>query len=74
MVHIWYVTFEVPRRGVLPERRSPRTTRTFATETDAKNFARAKLNEGLTIFAGTLNPYLPKLVVPSDSIHAWLES
>ena len=31
-------------------------TRTFETVTEAKNFAQTKLDEGLTVFAGTLNP------------------
>ena len=38
MKHAWYVTFEVPRRGTLIRRRSPRSTRTFETETEAKNY------------------------------------
>jgi len=51
----WYVTFEVQRRGVLPRQRSPRETKTFATEHEAKLFARAKRDEGLSVFAGTIN-------------------
>ena len=68
----WYVTFESRPRGVLPKRRSPRETRTFATEGDAKNFARSKLDEGLVVFAGTINPYLPRRLVPSSHVHMWL--
>ena len=49
MSHTWFVTFEVQRRGVLPERRSPRATVTFETEAEAKGFARTKLNEGLVM-------------------------
>ena len=49
-------------------------TRTFETEIEAKNFARRKLDEGLTVFAGTINPYLPRQVIPSGSIAHWLES
>jgi hypothetical protein len=52
----WYVTFEVDKRGMLPKRRSPRGTETFATEAEAKRFARSKFDEGLIVFAGTLNP------------------
>jgi hypothetical protein len=40
---------------------------------EAKNFARSKLDEGLTVFAGTINPYLPRQVIPSGSIAHWLE-
>jgi len=71
--HIWYVTFEVRRRGVLPERRDPRMTRTFATETEAQKFARSKLDEGLTIYAGTINPYSPRKLIPSHKILSWLK-
>jgi hypothetical protein len=52
---------------------SPRVTRTFETEIEAKNFARAKFNEGLVVYAGTLNPYLPKQLIPSSTIPLWLE-
>ena len=68
----WYVTFEVRKRGILPKQRSPRETKTFATEAEAKNFARSKLEEGLSVFAGTINPHSPKRVVPSSQIYAWL--
>lgn len=68
----WYVTFEVRKRGILPKQRSPRETRTFSTEAQAKIFARSKLDEGLTVFAGTINPHSPKRLVPSSHIYAWL--
>jgi hypothetical protein len=58
----WWITF----RAIL----SPRT---FENETDAKNFARAKFNEGLIVYAGTTNPYSPREVIPSSSIPLWLE-
>jgi hypothetical protein len=48
-------------------------TRTFDTETDAKNFARAKFNEGLVVFAGTINPYTPRQLISSGSIPSWLK-
>jgi hypothetical protein len=69
---IWYVTFEIRKSGILPKQRSPRETRTFVTEGEAKIFARSKLEEGLTVFAGTINPHLPKRLVPSSQIYAWL--
>jgi hypothetical protein len=73
MPHARCVTFEVQKHGLLPKRRSPRVTRTFETEIEAKNFARAKFNEASVVFAGTLNPYLPKQLIPSSSISLWLE-
>jgi hypothetical protein len=69
---IWYVTFEIRKRGILPKQRSPRETRTFVTEDEAKIFARSKLEEGLTVFAGTINPHFPKRLVPSSQVYAWL--
>jgi hypothetical protein len=72
MIPTWYVTVEVQRRGILPRQRSPRETKTFATEHEAKLFARAKRDEGLSIFAGTINPHLPKRLIPASGINAWL--
>jgi len=72
MANIWYVTFEVPNRAALPKRRSPRETRTFATEKEAQAFARERFNEGLVVHAGTINPYVPKQIIPSSSISTWL--
>jgi hypothetical protein len=72
MTPTWYVTFEVRKRGTLPKQRSPRETRTFATEAEAKAFARAKLDEGLAVFAGTINPSVPRQLIPSARIQAWL--
>ena len=69
---IWYVTSEVRQRGSLPRQRSPRETRTFATEAEAKIFARSKLDEGLVVYAGTINPHTPKRLVPSSQIDSWL--
>jgi hypothetical protein len=69
----WYVTFEVKQRGSLPRRRSPRATRTFQTEAEAKNFARAQFNQGLIVFAGTINPYEPRQIIPSSKISFWLD-
>ena len=73
MTPTWYVTFEL-KRGVLPKRRSPRETKRFATEAEAKAFTRLMLEEGLAVFAGTINPHLPKRLIPSSDIHAWLEN
>jgi hypothetical protein len=73
MPYTWYVTFEVHKRGALPRRRSPRATKVFETETEAKNFARAKFNEGLIVYAGTINPHSPRQAIPSSRIPLWLE-
>ena len=72
MTPTWYVTFEVRKRGTLPKQRSPRETRLFATEAEAKAFARVKLDEGLAVFAGTINPSVPRRLIPSPLIPTWL--
>ncbi len=73
MADTWYVTFEVHKRGTLPKRRSPRETRTFQSEAEAKAFARTKFDEGLVVYAGTINPFLPRRLIPSSDIPSWLE-
>jgi hypothetical protein len=66
MNHTWYVTFEVPRSGTLVQRRNPRLTKTFETEAEARDFARAKFEGGLIVTAGTVNPHLPRTAIPSE--------
>jgi hypothetical protein len=69
----WYVTFEIRKRGLLSKKeRSPRETRTFATEAEAKIFARVKLEEGLVVFAGTINPQSPKRLILFHDVANWL--
>ena len=74
MAPAWYVTFEIRKRGLLSKKeRSPRETRTFATDAEAKMFARVKLENGLVVFAGTINPHLPKRLILSHAVADWLE-
>ena len=73
MPYAWYVTFELQKRGTLQKRRSPRETRTFETEREAREFARAKFHEGLVVHAGTLNPHLPRRTIPSSDVPDWLD-
>ena len=73
MNHTWYVTFEVPTDGTRSRRRHPRLTKTFATEAEAKEFARTKFTDGLIVTAGTIIPHLPKRAIPSVDIPTWLE-
>jgi hypothetical protein len=73
MQYAWYVTFEVHKRGTSQRRRSPRATKTFETEREAKEFARAKFNEGLIVHAGTINPHLPRRTIPSGDVPGWLD-
>ncbi len=73
MEHIWYVTFEVLKRGTLPRARHPRLTKVFATEMEARAFAKEKFDQGLVVTAGTLNPHRPKKILPSAAIAGWIE-
>ena len=73
MVPSWFVTFEIRKRGLLHKKeRSPRETRTFATEAEAKLFAQTKLEQGLVTFAGTINPHSPKRLIVSRDIAGWV--
>jgi hypothetical protein len=47
---------------------------TFATEAEAKDFARVKFGEGLVVTAGTIVPCLPRQAIPSTRIPGWLGS
>jgi hypothetical protein len=69
----WYVVVEVPRAAMGSERRIPRGTKTFPSETEAKEFARIQYASGLKINAGTINPHLPKRAIAGTEIHRWLE-
>ena len=72
MTAIWYVTFQVRRRGLRLKPRSPHETRTFATEAEAKAFASSELKDGLVLLAGTINPHFPKQLIPASRIQSWL--
>jgi len=71
--HTWYVSFEKPWRSLAVRRRRSRTTVTFDTEMEAKDFARAKFEEGLVVTAGTIIPYSPRRAIASGNIPSWLE-
>jgi endonuclease YncB( thermonuclease family) len=73
MVSNWYVTFAMRKTVKQYGRRLCRATNTFETEAEAKNFARMKLDEGLIVNAGTINPHSPKQAIASSKIHLWLE-
>jgi hypothetical protein len=68
----WYVSFEQKR--IRPAKRAfSRATETFRSELKAKEFAKQKLAETRNVSAGTLNPHLPKRVIPSAQMIQWLE-
>jgi hypothetical protein len=68
----WYVSYIA--NGNMFGDRGHRATKTFPSEDEARTFARARAEAGdQTLIAGTINPVLPKRVIPSASIHAWLD-
>jgi hypothetical protein len=69
----WYVSFELPKALKQPGRRITRATETFLSESEAKEFARAKYAAGLKINAGTINPHMPKRAIAWIDVHRWLE-
>jgi hypothetical protein len=68
---VWYVSFELLRQG---KRSSARATKTFPTEREAKQFARKKLLDMVTISAGTLSPHLPKRAIAPMKVPAWMKN
>jgi hypothetical protein len=70
-VPIWYVSY---RSNRIPRKSShQRLTETFLSESDAKMFALARLADSKNITAGTINPHVPKRVIGSNEIVAWVE-
>ena len=66
----WYELFE-------PANRAPvrcRSTETFRNEQDAKEFAKVRLIDSSNVAAGTLNPHVPKLTIPSAQLFDWLNA
>ncbi len=66
----WYVSFETPRDE---KRKFARVTEIFASEHEAKQFAKEKLVYAQNISAGTLNPLRPKRTVAPIHVPEWIE-
>ncbi len=65
--HSWYVAVRQPKAHAYV-----RNTHTFATEAEARQFARERLADGCEVSAGTINPHSPKVTIGSWQIAAWL--
>jgi hypothetical protein len=68
----WFVSVESPelRRFTAHIRQ----TKTFATESEAKLFAKAMLSDGIRMMAGTLQPHQPvRRIIGSSEINQWIE-
>ena len=72
----WFVSVDTPkhREPVSPRTSVARQAKTFPTESEAKQFAKAKLAEGMKVTAGTLIPHQPirRMIIASD-INRWIE-
>jgi hypothetical protein len=66
----WFVSVDTPKQQGPVSSRSPfvRQTKSFPTESEAKQFAKAKLAEGMKVTAGTLIPHQPirRMIIASD--------
>lgn len=69
--HIWYVAFSPEKSEGAA---AARTTRTFASEAEAKAFALEIMNRGWPASAGTLNPHQPKQTIGPSQLERWIET
>ena len=69
--HTWYVAFSPDKSDGVS---GGRTTRTFASEAEAKAFALEALNRGWPASAGTLNPHQPKQTIGPLQLERWIET
>jgi hypothetical protein len=74
--HRWFVSVEAPKQAsrLKPRPLAARQTKTFPTESEAKQFARSMLSDGIKIMAGTLQPHQParRIIGPSE-INQWIK-
>jgi len=69
-LNTWYVSIYIPHQE--KTRHYSRRSRTFASESEAKQFAAARIAAGAEVSAGTLNPFAPKRIVGPSEIESWL--
>jgi hypothetical protein len=72
----WFVSVETPKhlRSLFSSAATrARETKSFPTETEAKQFAIAMLSEGRKVSAGTLSPHQPKRrTVTAWEVNQWI--
>jgi hypothetical protein len=63
----WYVSCEacVTRRHV-------RSSVSFESESEAKQFAKEALASRKAVYAGTINPHVPKRFIPAEKVDDWI--
>ena len=72
----WFVSVDTPKQKGPVSSRTPiaRQTKTFPTESEAKQFARAMLAEGMKVTAGTLIPHQPtRRIITASDVNQWIE-
>jgi len=76
VTHHWFVSVELPKQLRLASRSTPaRQTKTFPTETEAKQFAKEMLSNKYRIVAGTLlSAHQPaRRIISGSQLHRWIE-
>ena len=72
----WYVSVQAPSEWRPNSSRAPfpRKTKSFPTESEAKQFAKTMLSDGFRVTAGTLNPHQPRRrTIAASEIDKWIE-
>ena len=75
-INRWFVSVDTPKQqGPVSSRaRSARQTKSFPTEDEAKEIAKAKLSEGMKVTAGTLSPHQPiRRNITALEINRWID-
>ena len=76
IINHWFVSVNTPKQQGPVSSRAPsaRQTKSFPTEDEAKQFAKAKLSEGMKVTAGTLSPHQPiRRNITALEINRWIE-
>ena len=72
IVNRWFVSATMKEKGKLLW--AARQTKGFATEIEAKQYARAMLYDGHNVTAGTLSPHHPmRRTVAASEVCKWVE-
>ncbi len=66
----WYVSIHLSKDEKTGH--YSRRSETFASESEAKRFAAAKIASGMEISAGTLNPVTPKRIIKPSEAEKWV--
>jgi hypothetical protein len=72
----WYVSVQAPSDWRPTTSRSPhwRKTKSFPTEDEAKQFAKAMVLSGFRVTAGTLSPHEPRRrTITAAQIDRWID-